>query len=400
MNSKRRLGRQLESINKVSLRKSISLLAVTLLVANIASVARAQDPSFPEIRAYGGIEYPSDGIPKITISGTDFIANGEPYMFRGVNVQFTGLHHPESGCQSINNATFDLYKSWNVNLLRVWINMEMASPSYGSWNQAFFDNLQLVVDLAEEYGIYLLISGLHCYNLGPAFGGTGFPSWMFTGVSNQNGGWDILYKSVVQEDPAYPEIRNAIREYYHRVSNICNGRNVVMGYDIFNEPAYRSVPGYSKISASYFYEALSTYITEIDQYKPQCVENNFIDNNYKPDIPNLFVSPHGYAGHTYDYSLSQMKSYFINSDYWVQGPRWGVPTMNAEWFLGTQSEAQQYGLTANEIAQWYDRYITGMEDLGIGWAVLRCEASPSNLHWAGSPVREVLYSYWALNTLP
>jgi hypothetical protein len=389
----------LKPTNKVPLRKLVSLLVATLLIPTIASVT-GEPPSF-QILSYGAIgPVASEGIAEVTIDGTDFMVNGEPYMFRGVNVQFTGLHHPESGCQSISRTTFELYEDWNVNLFRVWLNMEMASPSYGVWDQNFFDDLELVLDLAEEHGIYLLISGLSCYNLGPAFGGTGFPSWMFTGISNQYDGWDILYKSVVQEDPAYSEIRDAIREYYHRVSNIIRNRNIVMGYDIFNEPAYRSVPGYSKISASYFYEKLSTYITEIDPYKPQAVENNFIDNNYKPNIPNLFCAPHGYAGHTYIYSFTQMLGYFRNSDYWVQGPRWNVPTMNGEWFLCKKSEASDYGLTADEIAQWYDTYITAMEQLGISWAVLRCEASPSNLHWAGSPVREVLHSHWELNIPP
>jgi hypothetical protein len=50
--------------------------------------------------------------------------------------------------------------------------------------------------------------------------------------------------------------------------------------------------------------------------------------------------------------------------------------MSAEWFLGTQSEAQQYGLSADDIVQWYNTYIEAMEELGISWAVLRCEASP------------------------
>lgn len=353
------------------------------------------------VQSFGMIvALPNDGIPRVMISGTDFIVNGQPYMFRGVNIQFTGLHHPESGCQPISRATFDLLKSWNVNLLRVWLNMEMASPAYGTWDQDFFDNLKQVMDLAEEYKIYLLISGLTCYNLGPAFGGTGFPSWMFPGISDQNSGWDILYKSIVQEDPSYPEIRNAIREYYHRVCNMSKDTSIVMGYDIFNEPAYRSVPGYSKISASYFYEKLSVYITEVDSDKPQAVENNFIDNNYRPNIPNLFVCPHGYAGHTHTYSLSQMKSYFTSSDYWVQGPRWNVPTINDEWFLCTKSEASSYGMSADQIAQWYDTYITAMEQLGISWAVLRCEATFTNLHWAGSVVKNVLLNHWALNTLP
>jgi hypothetical protein len=37
--------------------------------------------------------------------------------------------------------------------------------------------------------------------------------------------------------------------------------------------------------------------------------------------------------------------------------------MNAEWFLGTQSEATTNNLTADDIAQWYDVYMEGMEKI-------------------------------------
>ena len=162
---------------------------------------------------------------------------------------------------------------------------------------------------------------------------------------------------------------------------------------------FPSKSGYSKLSSSYFYESLSEYHTEIDADKPRAVEGNFIDDNYKPNIPNLFDAAHGYAGHTHSYSLSQMKSCFQNSGYWVHGARWNIPMLNGEWFLGTQSEASHYGLAPTDIANWYNTYITAMEELGIGWAVLRCEAT-TNLHWAGSAVKSVLLNHWVLNTLP
>jgi hypothetical protein len=381
------------------------LLAVALLALTIASVV-GQTQSFKELGTYGAVnsapDVPPDGsMPEITIDGRDFIANGTPIMFRGVNVQFTGLHHPESGCQPISATTFDELKSWKVNIIRPWLNLELASPSYGSWNQAFFDNVALMVDLAEERNIYIMPSMNHQYNVGPAFSGTGLPSWMFSGITTQDAAWDRLYKAIVQNDSATisVQIRTAMRDYYHRLIAIFGNRSVIMGYDIFNEPEYRSVPGYSRLSASHFYEALNAYISDVDTTKPRCVESNFVDNAYKPNIPNLFTSGHGYATHTFSYSVTQMKSYFTSSDYWVQGPNWGVPTFNSEWFLATTTEASQNGWTNAQIVDWYHRYSQAMDELGIGWQYLRTGTSPSNLHWA-TGVKAELLSWFALNTFP
>jgi len=370
------------------LKKLPSLLAVTLLVATVASVARAQDPSFLGIQSYGVIEYLS--IPKITISGTDFIVNGEPYVFRGVNVQFVGLHEPEYWTThlEINSGSFELLKSWNVNLLRVWLCMSMATPAKGVWSQNFFDRLEALLDLAEEYEIYLLIT-MSQWRLSDRWGSenSGLPIWMVQDYSRESEAWEALYTDAT--------LQGYIGECWQRIAEICKDRNIVMGYDVFNEPAIRG------IRATHFLEDISSYITAVDPDKPQCVENNFINYYVKPNIPNLFCAPHGYMGHTYvsRNSVEDMKEWFRGS-YWVQGSYWNVPTMNNEWFLGTRSEAQEWGLTSSDIATWYDTYITAMEELGISWAVLRCEADIFNHHWAGRSVRNVLYSYWDLNTFP
>ena len=335
-------------------------------------------------------------LPLVSISGRNFIVNGQPHMFRGTNIQLTGLHHPESGCQAINAATFNELQTWNVNIIRPWLNMELACTAYGTWNNAFFTNITTMLDLAEARNIYVMPSMNHQYNLSPALGGTGLPSWMFSGIGSQGAGWDRLYKAVVSLDSSTicTQIRTALAEYYTRLMAVMQGRNVIMGYDIFNEPEFKDYPPYSKTSASYFYEAISDYIS--DTSKPQCVESNFVSNSYKPNLPNLFTSGHGYATHTFSYSLSQMKNYFSTSDYWVQGANWNVPTWNSEWFLATTSEASQNGWTATQIVDWYDRYCRAMDELGIGWQYLRTGTTPSNLHWA-TGVKAELLSWFALN---
>ena len=333
----------------------------------------------------------------VTVNGKNFVINGQPIMFRGVNIQFTGLHHPESGCQPLSAGTFDELKLWNVNIIRPWLNMELASPSYGSWSQAFFDNVALMLDLAEARGIYVMPSMCHQYNVGPAFSGTGLPSWMFSGVSTQNEAWARLYGAVVQNDTSVisTQIRTAMKEYFQRLVAIFRNRAIVMGYDIFNEPEYRTVPGYGFIAASHFYEGLSQYITEVDAMKPQAIESNFVDLTYRPNIPNLFVTGHGYADHTRTYNLANMKNYFTSSDYWVLGGRWNVPTFNSEWFLAVES----FGLTADQIVAWFHTYVQAMDELGIGWQYLRTGTSPSNLHWSPG-VKAELLSWFALNAAP
>jgi len=333
-------------------------------------------------------------LPKVGISGQRFVVDGQPFVFRGLNIRFDPLHYHESGNRPISTITFDMLKNFKVNILRVWLNMEMACPSAGQWSSSFFSALDTLLTLAEQYNIYLLLSNSQ-YGLSKAFGSsyTGLPAWMFQGITNVTDGMNALYNNATIQGTSL-KMQDVVGEFWRRVCSQAKARNVVMGYDIFNEPGIRGLP------ASYFLEDISAYISAIDPEKPQAVENNFIDNTYKPKIPNLFCAPHGYAGHSRAYSLERMKTMFRSDGYYIQGPQWNVPTINSEWFLATQSEVAEWGLTDAQIAQWYDIYIRAMEEVhGTGWIYLQCESSIENLHW-NSVVKPILQSYFALNSTP
>jgi len=393
------LKRQLEPTNK-DLKKLTSLLAVTLLVATIASVARAQDPSFQSIQSSGAIEYPSDGIPRVTVSGTNFIVNGQPFIFRGVNIEFPVLaaHYYGSPFPSLSDATFNLLKSWNVNIIRVWLNIEMASPSYGTWTSAFFTAVDTLIDLAEAHNIYILLSVSHSYNLALKYGGAGLPNWMFDSASSDqyasDGGWATLYKAVVTEDPALVQVTSAIREYYHRIATYSKDRNIVMGYDLFNEPEFRRTTGYDNSSATRFYEKLATWILEIDAAKPICVENNFMSTT-KPDIPNLFSSPHTYITQNAGDSVTTIKNRLVGYNGIGSYNTWGVPVLSGEWWGPLIGDGNPSFSESTAVQQTIN-FCIALDQLGWSSTICRHEAQIPNLHPTDS-VEDVYFDYFSEN---
>lgn len=334
-------------------------------------------------------------LPKVTISGQDFIVNGQPYRFRGHVMKFTGLKPIEEWVDVLpSESNFQILADWKVNLIRVEVCMETAEPERGVWNSNFFDLLDDVLTMAEERNIYVLLCNM-VYKVGRFFdpegvNGIGVPAWIFTEAGHpvpatEDEAFEAMYTDTT--------IQGFIGEFLARLAQVGKDRNVVMGIDLFNEPEIRG------IRATHFYEALSQYVTAVDPEKPQGVENNFIDNNVKPNIPNLFCAPHGYLGHTANYynNLNQMKQEF-QSGYFTQGQKWNVPTINAEWYIGTENVLQQYGLTESEVPIWYDTYIKAMEELGMSWANLSCEDIFPSHHWV-SEVGNVIKTYYLLNEI-
>jgi len=335
---------------------------------------------------------------KVGISGTNFVVNGQPFIFRGCNIEFEGLniHYYGLPLPTLTQSTFDLLKSWKVNLLRISMHMEATSIGYNVWQEAFWTNLQTLLDLAEANGIYLLITPIMDYNMAPKFGGSGMPNWIFATASTQDQGWDVLYKAIVNKDPVYSQVEEAFRYYYQRIATMCKGRNIVMGFDIFNEPEYRNVAGYSRESATIFYEALAAYLTAIDNTKPIAVENNFISTR-KPNIPNLFSSPHTYITANPGDSVSTIISRLVGYNGIGSSNTWQVPVISGEWW------APDIGATFTEAQSvaWTKDCVTAFAQLKWGSTVLRrgTQISGSNPGLSTSAaIQQTYLDYFALNT--
>jgi hypothetical protein len=268
----------------------------------------------------------------------------------------------------------------------------------GSWDPNFFSTLDTLLNFAEQYGMYLFIDN-HQFSISPQFGGMGLPAWMFTGISNMADAWTALYNNVTIQGMTLT-MHDAIGEFWQKVCAITKDRNIVMGYDIFNEPGGAAILNRRGIGATHFLEDISAYIRDVDSVKPVAVGNAFIDYNTRPVIPggNFFCSPHGYALNTYGKNLANMETFFLTSGYWIEGPNWNVPTFNAEWNLLTQDEdAGLGGLTDDQLVQWYNLYIQALEQVHpTGWVYLQREATIEDLHW-NPAVKPTLQHYFNYN---
>ena len=376
------------------------LLAMVLASTTVSVAGETQ--GFASLGTYGVLGTPQiDGIPQVTINGTDFVVNGEPYIFRGVNIEFAGLniHYFGSPLPTLSQSTFDLLKSWKVNILRISLHMEAANPQYGVWNEDFFTLLDQLYDYAETHQIYLMIVPIMSYKVGPKYGGSGHPDWLFenatgTGQYDSDGPCALLYEAIVNKDPQHWAVEEAIRQYYQRIATMSRDRNIVMGYDIYNEPQYRDIPGYSRESATIFYETLADYITAIDSSKLMAVENNFISTR-KPNIPNLFSSPHTYITQNAGDTVSIIKNRVIGYNGIGSGNTWQVPVLSGEWWAPLVGDGNPAFTEATAITQTMN-FCTAFEELGWSWTLIRHLAQIPNLHPLDS-VEQVYFDYFANN---
>lgn len=365
-------------------------------------------------------------LPQVSISGENFVVNGQPYQFRGALIQFAGLESHRYGLPfaTIGPEIFNWLQSHKVNFVRASLTMELASPSYGTWNEQFFTNLENLINLAEQYNVYLMVVPIMSYKMAPKFNGSGHPDWWFpspplvcnpdsygfcTNFYGVNGALDIIYKAIVLDSTAY-SIYDRIREsaivYHQRIASICKDRNAVMAIDIYNEPEYRKAgaAGYSAANSVILLEKLASWIREIDTIKPLAVENNFVTST-KPNITHMFSSPHGYITAQVGDSISTLIGRLQGYPGIGSTNVWNVPVVNGEWrgpSVGTQDQSSPSITWTSATAVAYTRnYIAAMEQLKWNSSIIRqasVQLSDGNQHLASdSAIEQAYFDYFALN---
>lgn len=324
-------------------------------------------------------------LPEVIINNRDFLVNDSPYMFRGFQIG-------DGDFSQCGTNFFQTCRDMKVNLLRLWVQMKTYMPTPTTINDPAVQELQRIIDTAEQYGIYtVLTNGM--YKIGPFLpGGYGLPAWVFTECglpqpATEGEAWQyITYNECVQANIG------KFLQFFGEIGN----RNAVLGIDLMNEPQIRGLP------ATQLYEHLNLYLDYSNQTKPRCVAANFIDYNTRPAIDHLFVVGHGYMGFSAAHFDEQtwMDNAF-KSYYWVTGANFNVPLINIEWMLvRTQAEldgyTSQYGLTIDDVPTWYHTYIQGMENNNISWCHYPAFSLWQPQHWivgAGQEVKD----YWQLN---
>lgn len=177
-----------------------------------------------------------------TAEGTDgrtwFVdADGRSLTFRGFGAKTAD---PES------HFSEDLLKAGadrGFNLIRLSFFWDELEPAQGVWNEEYLDEMEVVLDRAEQYG-YRVIVAMHQDVFGPAFGSRGIPEW-----ATRTGGAAFEPQESWLLDYMQPAVQNAFEALYEdedlrqaqidmwvKVVNRLKGHPSLFGYDLFNEP--------------------------------------------------------------------------------------------------------------------------------------------------------------------
>ncbi|MGC8636016.1 MAG: family 1 glycosylhydrolase, partial [Thermoprotei archaeon] len=91
----------------------------------------------------------------MSVIGTHFVfTNGTYVTFHGLD--YMGLElHPAFYNQTPQD--FEIMGSWGFNIVRLPVDWSWIEPEPGEFNQSYLDQVKKVVDMANHYGIYVVI---------------------------------------------------------------------------------------------------------------------------------------------------------------------------------------------------------------------------------------------------
>lgn len=210
----------------------------------------------------------------VTVSGTQFMKNGSPLLFRGVGIgSWLNLEHFMVGIPTpdhqIRNAftkvygaefserfwdsftrnfvteeDFEFLKSCGVNVLRVPFNYHLFlddqhPDEIREQGFVYFDRL---LDLCDTYQIYLL-PDLH------------------TTPGGQNPDWHSDNATGIPQFWHYKVFRDQMVSLWAKIAGHCRDREYLLGYDVLNEPYLIDAPDL----LTDFYRDVTTAIRAVDQ---------------------------------------------------------------------------------------------------------------------------------------
>ncbi len=230
------------------------VLAVVLIIGVLAAIATPllAAPARPELlRAPAGTSIE----PWSQVSGTDgreYIADeqGRALQFRGMNVK---TEHPatDASDQLLADAS-----ARGFNLLRLSVYWDEMEPTDDAWNEAYFAEIQTVLDRAEAHGIWVVLT-MHQDNFNTRFGGKGMPDWVTDDEGLPFEPQDVWFLNAVQ--PALmeswenlyekPEFRAAQIDAWEEIVTRFHASPSVIGYDLLYEPFGKIRDGENFIAA-------------------------------------------------------------------------------------------------------------------------------------------------------
>jgi len=180
------------------------LLFRTILVASLCGSAFAATPSWIAVNRAG------DGFA-FSDSGRPFVPWGFNY-FRDENLRLLEDYWNDEGSQGWAKVERDFrsMQRLGANVVRLHLQFARFMDAPGKPNQANLARLKKLIDLAEELGLYLDITGLGTYRASDV------PSWYL--MANEKEHWA------------------AQAQFWEIIAQLCADRPAVFAYNLLNEP--------------------------------------------------------------------------------------------------------------------------------------------------------------------
>jgi len=226
---------------------------------------------------------PNDPIQKLVVRGNEIqTEDGTPVILKGPNLPLKYLAYYSN--LEANEETFQKLDDMGATVVRIIINLDATMPREGEWSQKSLTTLKQTLDLAEEHHIYVILN-IHKYRK------MGFPLWYvqrYDEFKREDWDYNKFHQMWLNRQPPFQDSWDFIVEGWKKIINISRGRNIVIGYDLINEPG----KGYE------LYEYISSQIAPLDSEKLHFAETQHLfkgmTSEEKLKINNLVLSPHFY----------------------------------------------------------------------------------------------------------
>ncbi|MCO5292752.1 MAG: glycoside hydrolase family 5 protein [Chitinophagaceae bacterium] len=225
---------------------------------------------------------------------------GRMILLRGLN--YVNKDEKNNYRNLIKDTAFIKMKSWGFNAVRLGINWSALEPSPGKYDTDYLQDLDLRLQYAKQYGIYVILD-MHQDLYGKKFGG-GAPLWatLDEGKPHITGGiWSDAYFISPAVQTSFDNFWNnaliaggmGVQDHYIKTwamlaQRYRNDKNII-GFDLMNEPFIGSAVN----------DALAVMINEVTlalneksngkKYTPEEVGEMWMDEQGKSEIIKMLT---------------------------------------------------------------------------------------------------------------
>ncbi len=305
-------------------------------------------------------------------------AEGRVVILRGVNAGGDSKLPPFLPFTSETSAS--QLQSWGINCVRFVTVWEGLEPTEGIYDTAYLDDLAQQVDWLTSRGIFVFID-MHQDLFAREFCGDGAPSWAATGDPSQlavscGQNWFLNYPSppVTQSFTRFWTDTTLQAQFigaFKLVAAKFRNNNMVIGYELFNEPWSGSFTG-SAFENNYlapFYDKVIDAIRSQDPgamifFEPFVLAGGIPQSNLPPlHRTDIVYAPHYYVAGALTGSLSNIPAAVTGIDQDLTAVQQKAGQLGTPAFLGEFGAYPVTGTSGISLIQGYygmlDKHLMG-----------------------------------------